>query len=66
MGHLGDIFYLQVYEDDPYILPLDRGLREALVVEGDALTLGYTPGESGTSIFGGNSNWRGPVWLSSQ
>lgn len=23
----------------------------------------YTPGESTTSVFGGNSNWRGPVWM---
>lgn len=23
----------------------------------------YIPGESTTSIFGGNSNWRGPVWF---
>ena len=23
----------------------------------------YVPGESTTSMFGGNSNWRGPVWL---
>ena len=23
----------------------------------------YTPGESTTSDFGGNSNWRGPVWF---
>jgi len=23
----------------------------------------YTPAESKTAIFGGNSNWRGPVWL---
>ncbi len=23
----------------------------------------YTPGESDTSLFGGNSNWRGPVWF---
>jgi hypothetical protein len=23
----------------------------------------YTPGESNTSLFGGNSNWRGPVWF---
>ncbi|HYW46195.1 MAG TPA: glucosidase [Bryobacteraceae bacterium] len=23
----------------------------------------YEPGESATSIFGGNSNWRGPVWF---
>lgn len=23
----------------------------------------YVPGESNTGLFGGNSNWRGPVWL---
>ena len=23
----------------------------------------YTPGESETSMFGGNSNWRGPIWF---
>jgi hypothetical protein len=23
----------------------------------------YQPGESSTGLFGGNSNWRGPVWL---
>ena len=25
--------------------------------------VGYEPGESTTSLFGGNSNWRGPVWM---
>lgn len=23
----------------------------------------YEPGESGSNMFGGNSNWRGPIWL---
>jgi glycogen debranching enzyme len=23
----------------------------------------YEPGESSSSMFGGNSNWRGPIWL---
>jgi hypothetical protein len=23
----------------------------------------YEPGESSTSLFGGNSNWRGPIWF---
>jgi hypothetical protein len=23
----------------------------------------YTPGESTTAVFGGNSNWRGPIWM---
>jgi hypothetical protein len=25
--------------------------------------VGYEPGESRTGLFGGNSNWRGPVWF---
>jgi hypothetical protein len=25
--------------------------------------VGYLPGESDTGMFGGNSNWRGPVWM---
>src|SRR4029079_7447002 len=30
---------------------------------GQELRVGYEPGESETPIFGGNSNWRGPIWL---
>jgi hypothetical protein len=31
---------------------------------GDAdYSVTYVPGESNTSVFGGNSNWRGPVWF---
>jgi hypothetical protein len=26
-------------------------------------TVRYTPGESDTYLFGGNSNWRGPIWF---
>ncbi len=29
----------------------------------DQLTLDYEPGESRSALFGGNSNWRGPVWF---
>ncbi|HWB51287.1 MAG TPA: glucosidase [Stellaceae bacterium] len=25
--------------------------------------VGYTPAESTTGVFGGNSNWRGPIWM---
>ena len=28
-----------------------------------AYSVSYVPGESTTSMFGGNSNWRGPVWF---
>jgi len=30
---------------------------------GEDHRVAYTPGESDTGVFGGNSNWRGPVWL---
>jgi hypothetical protein len=30
---------------------------------GNMYTVKYTPGESDNNMFGGNSNWRGPVWL---
>jgi hypothetical protein len=32
-------------------------------VPGGVARLDYEPGESATGLFGGNSNWRGPVWL---
>ncbi len=31
--------------------------------EGRALTLTYEPAESRSRSFGGNSNWRGPIWF---
>jgi hypothetical protein len=32
--------------------------------QGDqTLSVGYTPGEGTTRIYGGNSNWRGPIWM---
>src|SRR5439155_8863725 len=39
--------------DHPYTLDLDGGRHE----------VHYAPGESDTTTFGGNSNWRGPVWF---
>ena len=32
-------------------------------VGGQQLTVQYLPAESDTGMFGGNSNWRGPVWM---
>jgi hypothetical protein len=34
-----------------------------LVVEGVRATVDYEPAESTTAMFGGNSNWRGPLWF---
>jgi hypothetical protein len=43
----------RAYKDHPYVLELD----------GQRYDAGYTPAESNTSLFGGNSNWRGPIWF---
>jgi hypothetical protein len=32
-------------------------------IGGSEHCVSYEPGESETSLFGGNSNWRGPVWF---
>ena len=47
-----------------------RSLSKALVaepfrldVDGQLQEVGYWPGESRSGLFGGNSNWRGPVWM---
>ncbi|GGL87982.1 glucosidase [Streptomyces fumigatiscleroticus] len=32
-------------------------------VHGEEYRVGYLPAESDTGMFGGNSNWRGPVWF---
>jgi hypothetical protein len=43
----------RAHRDHPYIL---RG-------DGSEHRVDYEPGESCTGLFGGNSNWRGPVWF---
>jgi hypothetical protein len=43
----------RVHAGKPYVLPID----------GRRYEVHYTPGESDTGLFGGNSNWRGPVWF---
>ena len=32
-------------------------------LDGVSATLDYEPGESTSGLFGGNSNWRGPIWF---
>src|SRR5262249_34103747 len=31
--------------------------------QGNRFGVGYVPGESTSNLFGGNSNWRGPIWM---
>ncbi|MGK9527438.1 hypothetical protein O6482_25230, partial [Salmonella enterica subsp. enterica] len=35
----------------------------ALKMNGDTLCARYQPGESDSRLYGGNSNWRGPLWM---
>ena len=34
-----------------------------VTIDGQYFGLDYQPAEGNTSLFGGNSNWRGPVWM---
>ncbi len=43
----------KVYKEHPYQIQVD----------GKAASIDYEPAESTTGAFGGNSNWRGPVWF---
>ncbi|RIK17501.1 MAG: glucosidase [Acidobacteria bacterium] len=47
------------------IRSLSAAHREGLTVtvHGRDMSLRYVPGESDSGMFGGNSNWRGPVWF---
>ena len=43
----------RAYQNNPYVLP----------VNGANYSVSYEPAESSTGLFGGNSNWRGPIWF---
>jgi hypothetical protein len=43
----------KIHKQQPYEVELD----------GTKHRVDYEPGESSTALFGGNSNWRGPIWM---
>jgi hypothetical protein len=43
----------RIHRDEPYVF----------AVNGAEYRVQYEPGESTTGLFGGNSNWRGPIWF---
>ncbi len=47
------------------IRSLSAAYRQGVDVDvlGGSYPIRYTPAESDSSLFGGNSNWRGPVWF---
>jgi hypothetical protein len=61
----------EVLDEEAFLSPhglraLSRRHRDQpfkVTVGGVTATVDYEPGESRTGLFGGNSNWRGPVWF---
>ena len=47
----------------PLALALPRRAPVRVRRDGQDYGVGYLPAESDTGMFGGNSNWRGPVWF---
>ncbi len=43
----------KAYESEPFVFTHGE----------ETLEVSYQPGESDTALFGGNSNWRGPIWF---
>jgi hypothetical protein len=53
LGPYGIRSLSQRHRDQPFVFSVD----------GSEYRVGYVPAESVTGMFGGNSNWRGPVWM---
>jgi hypothetical protein len=43
----------RAHQDHPFVVQ----------VHGQEYSVKYLPAESDTGVFGGNSNWRGPIWM---
>jgi hypothetical protein len=43
----------RIHHEQPFVLNFDGG----------EYRVAYEPGESASGLFGGNSNWRGPIWF---
>jgi hypothetical protein len=53
LGPFGIRALSRVHKKQPFVMRVDGG----------EYRVDYEPGESSTNLFGGNSNWRGPVWF---
>jgi hypothetical protein len=70
VGRLEKLF-AKLFDESEFLSP--HGLRAlsayhrehpyVLDVEGIQASIDYEPAESTTAMFGGNSNWRGPLWF---
>jgi len=70
-GHRMKRLLARMLDEDEFLSPygvraLSRHHRDepyTFECEGYLHTVRYEPGESRSGVFGGNSNWRGPVWF---
>jgi hypothetical protein len=53
LGPFGVRSVSRYHEQHPYVLHVGRS----------SFSVRYEPAESRTGLFGGNSNWRGPIWF---
>jgi hypothetical protein len=70
-GHRMKLLLKRLLDESEFLSPYGvRGLSKAhqaspynFRIDGHNLVVSYVPGDSDTGMFGGNSNWRGPVWF---
>ena len=70
-GHRMKSLLRKAFDPEHFLSPYGiRGLsrihREQpyeLTLGGERFSVRYEPGEGETGLFGGNSNWRGPIWM---
>jgi Glycosyl hydrolase family 63 C-terminal domain len=63
--------YRYVFDENEFLSPhgvrslskIHKELMFTLEEDGKQYSVDYEPAESTTNLFGGNSNWRGPVWF---
>ncbi len=70
-GHRMKMLLKRMFDETEFLSP--HGIRSLskfhlknpyeFYVNGEVFRVDYTPAESTGSMFGGNSNWRGPVWF---
>jgi hypothetical protein len=70
-GHRMKSLLRKVFDPQHFLSPYGiRGLSRMhadrpyeLTIDGQQFSVRYEPGEGETGLFGGNSNWRGPIWM---
>ena len=65
----GVLFAFSLSPFNSFSFSLSKVHKEApwgMDVHGQRYEVSYWPGDSRSGMFGGNSNWRGPIWVSEE